>query len=88
MLYCMVQNIGLQKDDMFRRPVLRKCMYCVEFVGFVAIQEEIKSRWNNDIHDMLGVAPIEEMFVQHQLIWFGHVQRRSPDHSHNKRVQW
>jgi hypothetical protein len=31
---------------------------------------------NDDIRDRLGVAPIEEKLVQHQLRWFGHVQRR------------
>jgi hypothetical protein len=31
---------------------------------------------NNTIRDRLGVAPIEEKFVQHRLRWFGHVQRR------------
>ena len=33
---------------------------------------------NDDIRDRLGVAPIEEKFVQHRLRWFGHVQRRPP----------
>jgi hypothetical protein len=32
--------------------------------------------WNDDIHDRLGVAPIEEKLVQHPLRWFGHIQRR------------
>jgi hypothetical protein len=31
---------------------------------------------NDDIHDRLGVAPIEEMLIQHRLRWFGHVHRR------------
>ena len=31
---------------------------------------------NDDIRDRLEVAPIEEKLVQHQLRWFGHVQRR------------
>ena len=31
---------------------------------------------NDDIRDRLGVAPIEEKFIQHWLRWFGHVQRR------------
>ena len=34
---------------------------------------------NDDIRDRLGVAPIEEKFVQHRLRWFGHVQRRPPE---------
>ena len=34
---------------------------------------------NDDIRDRLGVAPIEEKLVQHQLRWFGHVQRRPPE---------
>ena len=34
---------------------------------------------NDDIRDKLGVAPIEEKLVQHQLRWFGHVQRRPPE---------
>jgi len=28
---------------------------------------------NDDIRDILGVAPIEEKLVQHRLRWFGHV---------------
>jgi hypothetical protein len=34
---------------------------------------------NEDIRDRVGVAPIEEKLVQHQLRWFGHVQRRPPE---------
>ncbi|RCV13281.1 hypothetical protein SETIT_2G334300v2 [Setaria italica] len=34
---------------------------------------------NEDVHDRLGVAPIEEKLIQHQLRWFGHVQRRPPE---------
>jgi hypothetical protein len=34
---------------------------------------------NNDIRDRLGVAPIEEKFIQHRLRWFGHVHRRPPE---------
>ena len=34
---------------------------------------------NDDIRDRLRVAPIEEKLVQHQLRWFGHVQRRPPE---------
>ena len=34
---------------------------------------------NVDIRDRLGVAPIKEKLVQHQLRWFGHVQRRPPE---------
>jgi hypothetical protein len=34
---------------------------------------------NNDIRDRLGVAPIEEKFVQHRLRWFVHVHGRPPD---------
>ena len=30
--------------------------------------------WNDNIRDRLGVAPIEEKFVQHRLRWFGHVK--------------
>ena len=33
---------------------------------------------NEVIRDMVGVAPIEEKFIQHRLRWFGHVQRRPP----------
>jgi hypothetical protein len=31
---------------------------------------------NDDIRERLGVAPVEEKFVQHRLRWFGHMQRR------------
>ena len=34
---------------------------------------------NNNIRDRLGVALIEEKFIQHRLRWFGHVQRRPPE---------
>ena len=34
---------------------------------------------NVDIRDRLGVAPIEEKLVQHQLRWFGHGQTTSTD---------
>ncbi|KAJ3698668.1 hypothetical protein LUZ61_002373 [Rhynchospora tenuis] len=34
---------------------------------------------NDDILDMVGVAPIEEKLVQHRLRWFVHVQRRPPE---------
>ena len=34
---------------------------------------------NDDIHDRLEVAPIEEKLVQHRLRWFGHVQRKPPE---------
>jgi hypothetical protein len=32
--------------------------------------------WNDDIHERLGVAPVEEKLVQHRLRWFEHIQRR------------
>jgi hypothetical protein len=32
--------------------------------------------WNDDKHERLGVAPVEEKLVQHHLRWFGHIQRR------------
>lgn len=51
--------------------------------GFVVIQRMGRVQ-NNDIRDRLGVAPIEEMLVQHRLRWFGHIQRRpleAPAHS-------
>jgi hypothetical protein len=31
---------------------------------------------NDDICEILGVAPVEEKLVQHRLRWFGHMQRR------------
>jgi hypothetical protein len=31
---------------------------------------------NNDICDRLGVASIEEKFVQHRVRWFEHAQQR------------
>ena len=39
---------------------------------------------NDDIRDRVGVAPIEEKFVQHRLRWFGHIQHMSPEaHLHS-----
>jgi hypothetical protein len=32
--------------------------------------------WNDDIHERLGVTPVEEKLVQYCLRWFGHIQRR------------
>ena len=32
--------------------------------------------WNDAIRDRLGVAQIEEKFVQHRLRWFGYIQSR------------
>jgi hypothetical protein len=34
---------------------------------------------NDDIREKLGVATVEEKFVQHRLRWFGHIQRRPAD---------
>jgi hypothetical protein len=31
---------------------------------------------NDDIHERLGVALVEEKPVQHRLRWFGHIQQR------------
>jgi hypothetical protein len=36
---------------------------------------------NDVIRDRLGVAPIEEKVIQHQLRWFGHVHRRPAEAS-------
>jgi hypothetical protein len=39
---------------------------------------------NDDIHERLGVAPVEEKLVQHRLRWFGYIQWRpaeAPVHS-------
>ena len=44
----------------------RKCVCCV---GFAVIQEGIE--FGTMIYVRLGVAPIEEKLVQHQLRWFG-----------------
>jgi hypothetical protein len=35
--------------------------------------------WNDDIRDRVGVTPIEEKLIQHQLKWFRHVRRRPPE---------
>jgi hypothetical protein len=34
---------------------------------------------NDDIHERLGVAPVEQKLVQHHLRWFLHIQRRLAD---------
>jgi hypothetical protein len=34
---------------------------------------------NDNIRERLGVAPVEEKFVQHRLRWFVHMQRRSAE---------
>ncbi|KAM3241826.1 hypothetical protein ACQJBY_054520 [Aegilops geniculata] len=33
----------------------------------------------DDIHDRVGVVPIEKKLVQHRLRRFGHIQRRPPE---------
>ncbi|KAJ1698835.1 hypothetical protein LUZ63_007347 [Rhynchospora breviuscula] len=33
---------------------------------------------NDDIRDIVRVAPIDEKLTQHRLRWFGHIQRRPP----------
>jgi hypothetical protein len=33
---------------------------------------------NDDIHDRLELAPVEEKLVQHWLRWFGYVQWKPP----------
>uniref|UniRef100_A0A0A9DNS0 Uncharacterized protein n=1 Tax=Arundo donax TaxID=35708 RepID=A0A0A9DNS0_ARUDO len=43
---------------------------------------------NDDIHDRVGVAPIEEKLVQHRLTWFEHIQRRPSETSvHSRRIK-
>jgi hypothetical protein len=34
---------------------------------------------NDDIMNKLGVASIQEKLVQHNLRWFGHIQRKPPE---------
>jgi hypothetical protein len=34
---------------------------------------------NDNIHERLGVTPIEEKLMQHHLRWFGHIQQRPPE---------
>jgi hypothetical protein len=34
---------------------------------------------NDDIHDRLGVTPIEEKLINHRLRWFVHAHRRPPE---------
>jgi hypothetical protein len=44
---------------------------------------------NDDIRDRPGVAPIEEMLIQHRLRWFGHVLRRPPEAPvHRDIIRW
>ena len=39
-----------------------------------------KDRIRNEvIRDRVGVAPIEKKLVQHRLMWFGHIQWKSPE---------
>jgi hypothetical protein len=43
----------------------------------------------DDIHDRLGVAPIEEKLIQHRLRWFGHVHRRPAEAPmHRGIIRW
>jgi hypothetical protein len=32
---------------------------------------------NDDIHERLGMAPVENKLVQHYLTWFGYIQQGS-----------
>jgi hypothetical protein len=41
---------------------------------------------NDDIHERLGVAPVEEKLMQHRLRWFGHIKRRPSEAPIRNRV--
>ena len=41
---------------------------------------------NEDIRNLVGVAPIEDKMREHRLRWFGHIGRRSID-AHVRRVE-
>ena len=70
----MVQNVDIKKTTCSTD----KC----RGIAYVALdlrsykKRSSSERWYSD---RLGVAPIEEKFVQHRLRWFGHVQRRPPE---------
>jgi hypothetical protein len=53
--------------------VVKMCMLC-----WIYGHTRRDRVWNDNIHDGLGVAPIEEKLGEHLFRWFGHVQRRPP----------
>ncbi|KAG2588713.1 hypothetical protein PVAP13_5NG303281 [Panicum virgatum] len=71
----------------FYRTAIRPAM--LRHVQQLSVAEMRMLRWicghtrmnrvrNDDIRNRLGITPIEEKLIQHQLRWFGHVQRRPP----------
>jgi hypothetical protein len=62
---------GIQKDDMFNRLMLQKCVCCV---GFVAIEEEIESGMM--MYVRLGVNTNWGKACPTSVEMVGHVQRR------------
>jgi hypothetical protein len=55
--------------------VAEMCMLC-----WICGHTRLNRVRNDDIHDRLKVAPIEEKLIQYRLRWFGHVYRRPQMH--------
>jgi hypothetical protein len=55
----MVQNVGLQKH-VHHISVAKMCMLC-----WICDHTKRDQVWDDNIHDMLVVAPIKEKLVQH-----------------------
>ena len=70
---------GVECWPMKRRHVQQISVMEMHMLRWICGHTRRDQVWNDDIHDRLGVAPIDKKFVQHRLRWFGHVQRRPPE---------
>jgi hypothetical protein len=59
-----------------KRHVQQLCVAEMRMLRWICGQTRRDRVRNDDIRERLGVAPLEEKFVQHRLRWFGHMQRR------------
>ena len=67
-----------------RRHVQQLCVVEMRMLRWMCGHTRKDQVRNDDIHDRVGVAPIEEKLVQHRLRWFGHIQHmppKAPKHS-------
>jgi hypothetical protein len=64
-----------------RRHVQQLSVVKMRMLRWICGHTRIDQVWNDDIHERLGVAPVEKKLVQHRLRWFRHVQRRSVEAS-------
>jgi hypothetical protein len=59
-----------------RRHVQQLSVAEMRMLRWISVNTRRDRVRNDDIHERLGVAPVEEKLMQHHLRWFGHIQRR------------